>query len=461
MNMLRLSKKIYLIGAGIIVLLVVGFFSFRKPQIEFEKTREVEINSGADYSKFIKKVNEGKEEDIRIDNSKVDITKLGEYPVVYQLGDYKKTKTIKVVDTRAPEFDVVSKTVEISDEIDPYQLVKNIEDDTKTTVLFKKDYHFKKAGEYEVKVTVKDEAKNEKTKNVKIKVFEDKEPPVITGKDRQFVVGTKIDLKTLVSVEDQNDSNPSLTVRYDHFDNKTIGEYKIDYIAQDKYKNKSKKTLTITMIDKPKLEDKIVYLTFDDGPSKNTPEVLKILKQYGCSATFFITGRNANYRRYIKEAYNQGHTIGLHTYSHNYSRIYASTDAYFNDLEKVGNLAKDYIGFKPQYIRFPGGSSNTVSKQYSKGIMKKLSQMVQNKGYTYYDWNAENGDGFEKMTQKEMIKRGTASQAKKIMMLMHDANGKEDTVKTLPQIIEYYQNRGYVFKAIDETAIVPHHPIHN
>src|SRR5699024_3282268 len=143
----------------------------------------------------------------------------------------------------------------------------------------------------------------------------------------------------------------------------------------------------------PQDDEKVVYLTFDDGPSENTQSILDILDQYGAKATFFITGGHEDCRPLIKKAYEAGHTIGLHTYSHDYKQVYSSVDAYFEDLEKVGEVAKEQIGYVPCFIRFPGGASNTVSAEYTPGIMTELTRKVQEKGYQYYDWNVSSGDG--------------------------------------------------------------------
>ena len=129
----------------------------------------------------------------------------------------------------------------------------------------------------------------------------------------------------------------------------------------------------------PSEEEKVVYLTFDDGPSENTQKVLDILEQYDAKATFFITGSREECRPLIKKAYEAGHTIGLHTYSHDYADVYSSVDAYFEDLEKVGKVAEEQIGYVPCFIRFPGGSSNAVSKKYTQGIMTELTSLVQEK----------------------------------------------------------------------------------
>ena len=206
--------------------------------------------------------------------------------------------------------------------------------------------------------------------------------------------------------------------------------------------------------------EKVVYLTFDDGPSKNTQKVLDILDEYNAKATFFITGQQPEYLSMIKTAYDAGHTIGLHSYIHDYEKVYASVDAYFEDLEKIGEIAKEQIGFVPCYIRFPGGVSNTVSRKYTKGIMSKLTEMVQEKGYQYYDWNVSSGDG-SKATKEEIIKQSETDEYNHIMILFHDAATKDTTVEALPEILKYYQDHGYEFRAIDRDSLIFHHQTNN
>lgn len=210
----------------------------------------------------------------------------------------------------------------------------------------------------------------------------------------------------------------------------------------------------------PKDGEKVVYLTFDDGPSENTKKVLDILEQYNAKATFFITGANEECRPYIREAYNAGHTIGLHTYTHNYSEVYASEKAYFEDLERVGKVAQEQIGYVPRFIRFPGGSSNMVSAKYNKGIMTKLVGEVQKRGYQYYDWNLDSGDGaghgVEAIRSDSMTDR-----MNHVMILFHDMQTKDATVEALPAVLKYYQDLGYKFKAIDTAGYVCHHSVKN
>ena len=197
-----------------------------------------------------------------------------------------------------------------------------------------------------------------------------------------------------------------------------------------------------------------------DGPSANTEEILKILDKYNVKATFFITGEDESHRYLIKKAYDAGHTIGLHTYSHKYSEVYASVDAYFEDLNKIGKIAEEQLGFVPCFIRFPGGASNKVSAQYCKGIMSRLVELVQEKGYQYYDWNLDSGDGAGKGTD-ELIRNSRTDKLNHIMLLCHDAGAKHETVEALPSIIEYYQQKGYEFRAIDRESYVVHHKVNN
>lgn len=207
---------------------------------------------------------------------------------------------------------------------------------------------------------------------------------------------------------------------------------------------------------------KVVYLTIDDGPSENTQAVLDILDKYECKATFFVVGHNPDYFPMIKEAYDRGHTIGLHTFTHDYATVYSSQQAYFDDLDAIGNVVKEQIGYVPCFIRFPGGSSNSVSADYSAGIMTALVDEVQARGYQYYDWNVSSGDGSDH-TADDLLYYATedAPEYENIVLLMHDSATKQSSVEALPSIIEYYQARGYTFEAIDRSTIVPHHGTNN
>ena len=205
---------------------------------------------------------------------------------------------------------------------------------------------------------------------------------------------------------------------------------------------------------------KTIYLTFDDGPSENTEKVLDILDQYGCKATFFVTGQNPEYFPMIKEAYERGHTIGLHSMSHDYDYVYSSTDAFWEDYEEIGQVVKDQIGYVPCFIRFPGGASNTIS-DFNPGIMTTLAAEVQDRGYQYYDWWLSCGDGAVLTTEETIMYGCEETDMENAIYLLHDGAGKETTVEALPSIIEYYQAQGYTFEALDRSTVVAHHEIAN
>ena len=215
---------------------------------------------------------------------------------------------------------------------------------------------------------------------------------------------------------------------------------------------------------------KVVYLTIDDGPSELTLKYLDLFDQYNVKATFFVTGHDPDYSYVIKEAYNRGHTIGLHTMTHNYDEVYASEAAYYADLEAIGKLVEGQIGFVPCFIRFPGGSSNTISESYSPGLMPKLVRGVQERGYQYYDWSLDTGDGAgwstEEILESCTVPNGAGAggdptKDSNIILLCHDAPDKQDTYAALPTIIESYQKRGYTFEAIDRDTWVCHHDIYS
>lgn len=205
----------------------------------------------------------------------------------------------------------------------------------------------------------------------------------------------------------------------------------------------------------------VVYLTIDDGPSELTQQVLDILDRYNCKATFFVVGSDPSQYHMIKEAYDRGHTIGLHTFSHDYAQIYSSVDAYYADLDQIGQVVKDQIGYVPCFIRFPGGSSNGISANYCPGIMTVLANDVQTRGYQYYDWNMSVGDGAVH-TADEIVHFATVgTEADNVVLLCHDSSTKQSTVDALPRFIEYWQSYGYSFEAIDRTTFVPHHGVGN
>lgn len=206
---------------------------------------------------------------------------------------------------------------------------------------------------------------------------------------------------------------------------------------------------------------KTIYLTFDDGPSPNTPRILDILDRYGVKATFFVI--NTKYNGYMSDIVNRGHAIALHSYTHNYSRIYSSDEAYYNDLNAISDVVFNQTGVRTNIIRFPGGSSNTVSRKYCSGIMSRITKGVQDAGYQYYDWNCSSQDATGNNVPVETIVASCRKvpSSNTVIVLMHDTGAKGTTVEALPQVIEYYRSCGYAFAAISSSTPPVHHKVNN
>lgn len=209
--------------------------------------------------------------------------------------------------------------------------------------------------------------------------------------------------------------------------------------------------------EEPQEDIKHAYLTFDDGPSENTGAILDILKQYNIKATFFVIGKTDQtsldlYKRIVAE----GHSLGIHSYSHKYTQIYESMESFQNDVLSLQAHLKEVTGQEVRLYRFPGGSSNTVSKVPIDDCIRFLSE----NGFTYYDWNATNGDATgRQITTEEMVSSviNELERYQNITVLMHDGPGKQQTVEALPSIIEQLQGQGVQILSItDETKPVQH-----
>jgi peptidoglycan/xylan/chitin deacetylase (PgdA/CDA1 family) len=208
----------------------------------------------------------------------------------------------------------------------------------------------------------------------------------------------------------------------------------------------------------------VAYLTFDDGPSPVTRQVLDILKQHQVKATFFVVGKNIpGNEALLKRAAAEGHVIGGHTYSHDYRIIYKDIPSFFRDLEKGNKLIEQVIGTKPAVFRFPGGSTNTVSKKYQdpliygkhETVMEAIKAEAKKRGYTFIDWNVDNGDARSSYYTAESAVANVKQQAKnqrEIVILMHDSAPKEATAKSLPAIIQHLKAEGYRFDVITKTT---------
>lgn len=191
-----------------------------------------------------------------------------------------------------------------------------------------------------------------------------------------------------------------------------------------------------------------VYLTFDDGPSSNTGEILDILAAHDVKATFFVVGKTEEkYQPLYKRIVEEGHTLAMHSYSHKYNEIYRSRESYVEDLTKLQEFLYETTGVWCRYCRFPGGSSNTVSRV----DMHELIDYLEEQDMSYFDWNISSGDASTAYISAEaVVRNSTANLAAfdEAMILLHDAADRDSTVQALPELIEKIQ-------AMEDTKIVP------
>ena len=178
-----------------------------------------------------------------------------------------------------------------------------------------------------------------------------------------------------------------------------------------------------------------VYLTFDDGPSSNTDKILDILNEYGVKATFFVCG-NERYAEEYQRIVEEGHTLGMHSYSHKFREIYQSPEAFKKDMDMLHDYLYEVTGVDSKIVRFPGGSSNTICET---DVMQELIDNLSQQGMTYFDWNVSSGDAASSYVSAERIARNVLNNVEKynsVVVLMHDAASKDTTVEALPIIIE-------------------------
>ena len=207
-------------------------------------------------------------------------------------------------------------------------------------------------------------------------------------------------------------------------------------------------------------EEKIIYLTFDDGPGPYTARLLDTLQEEGVQATFFVTGKAAAYPELLRRMADEGHTIALHSYCHDYNTIYASEDAFFRDIEDLESLIFEETGLHPKLLRFPGGSSNTVSC-FNPGIMTRLCASVTERGYCYVDWHVDSRDSVGCRTTEGVLRnmQDGAEQWGDCIILQHDIYSY--SVDAVQSFIRWGKERGYGFAALTTDAPHGRHNVYN
>lgn len=229
------------------------------------------------------------------------------------------------------------------------------------------------------------------------------------------------------------------------------GSYTITYTATDSYGNRASvvRKVDVEGFPWPKISfpgEKTIYLTFEDGPGLYTKQILEVLDRHDVKATFFVCD-TGNYD-IMRSIVNRGHSIGIHGANHEYSRIYASEESFFDELFRMQDLIKEHTGVSTTLLRFPGGSGNQVSR-FNEGIMTTLTKAVQHAGFQYFDWNVDSQDGGDSKRPEvilENVKQGV-QRHRVSMILMHDTH--DYTVEAVEQILLWGIENGYSFRALN------------
>lgn len=469
------KKVLIIISIALILLLfitiaIVYIFS---PSIELKGDKRIKLTINSEYidqKATAKYLNDNVTKSIKT-KGKVNLEKTGIYEITYSIKKGLFTKKVKrfveVVDNGPTITLEGDKELSICpnakyEEIG-YKAIDSNENDLTDKVVISN-------GQDIVTYTVKD--KNNILFSITRKLIrEDKEKPEIklNGSDHVYVTLGNIYTDSGAIATDKCDGD--LTDKIEKtgtVDTNKLGDYEIIYMVKDQAGNETTAKRIVTVqkeivrrsaslgCGKPG----VIYLTFDDGPNNGTTTtILNVLKKYNVKATFFVTNTNGGSDSQIKREFDEGHLVALHTNSHEYSDVYRSDDAYFNDLNKISKRVEKVTGKKSMFIRFPGGSSNTISRRYSSGIMSRLVNSVESKGYSYYDWNVDSRDAENKPCNevKNNVINGL-SKSRGNVILMHDIKGP--TACAIEDIVKYGLNNGYTFDVLD-SSIICHHKVAN
>lgn len=405
--------------------------------------------------------------DIRVEGQ-VDSVHVGSYELRYVVNflfrEYATTRHINVIDTTAPEIELRTNEGYRPSWLDGYveegYIARDICDGDLTDKVQREVF------EDRIVYTVADAAGN--TASV-----ERRPDYAVTAPEITLIGGEKLEFNACMYFKDPGfvalDSLGNDLSSYVHTEGEVTpykpGTYEINYSISNALGETVSATRTVTIYsvgnpDTVQPDRNTIYLTFDDGPGPYTEWLLDILKAYNVKATFFVTCNNSDYRDMIGRAYREGHSIGVHSATHNYYDIYASEEAFFDDFNRAENMIYEQTGAYTSLLRFPGGSSNTVSN-FNAGIMSRLSQAVADLGYQYYDWNVSSGDAGETTDTEKIVENiidGCTGRRSSIV-LQHDI--KDYSVAAVEKVIIWGLNNGYTFSALNLTSPNAHHTVFN
>lgn len=402
---------------------------------------------------------------VSIDNS-VQQDKLGKYQVCYTaqlewLTDSAQ-RTVRVVDSESPVITLVSSEEPLLAgtpyEEEGFTATDNYDGDITDRVVRNESYGL-------VTYTVLDSSGNPAYVEREIPYYDPLPPEIWLNEGEYLVIPTGTifedpgftaadnvdgDMTELVEVEGE-------VVWYEP------GLYELTYSVTDGFENSTTVTrqVEVQALPRPQIQTpqgKVIYLTFDDGPGPYTRDLLEVLDRYGVKATFFVV--DSGYDSVIREIVQQGHSIGMHSVTHDYYQIYESPEAFFTDLLSMQQIIYDNTGVMTTLMRFPGGSSNTISR-FNRGIMTTLSEAVQDAGFQFFDWNVDSCDAGGAKTADEVVENVIAGvQGRRVsIVLQHDIH--EYSVEAVEQIILWGLNHGYTFLPLEQDSPNGHHGVVN
>jgi peptidoglycan/xylan/chitin deacetylase (PgdA/CDA1 family) len=400
----------------------------------------------------------------------VDSSKLGTYHIHYKakkgIFSVQKSREVKIVDTKAPIIELnkidgyYPKTGETYQE-EGFTATDNYDGDITSKIKRTEDKNV-------ITYTVSDSSGN-KTSVQRTIEYNDGIAPTITlngDSDITIKAGTRFEDPGCTAKDSHgNDISDNVSVS-DNISTYRAGTYTITYSVTDKFGNETSidRTVTVEAVKQTATTssgNKVVYLTFDDGPGAHTQQLLDILDKYNVKVTFFVTNVNSGYENMIAKEAAAGHTVAIHSASHDYKKIYSSVDAYFADLNEMSDIIYAQTGQRPKLIRFPGGSSNTVSLKYCSGIMTTLTKAVTDQGYKYFDWNVSSGDAGGTTSTEEVyqnVVNGMKSHNVSVV-LQHDIKGF--SVNAVERIIQWGLANGYTFLPLTTSTEDVHHGVNN
>lgn len=466
---------------GVVVLLVVLLaaalpFILAKPELTLSGEQEMQLPYQQEYTEpGIQATLRGKDisDRIKVEGS-VDPSVLGDYEltysVEYQGKTYSEKRMVHVADLEAPVVTLNGEETVSVGSIEEFRdagaaAMDNYDGDLSSAIQTKlvqqDDYT------YEQTYSVLDSSGNEGTAVRQI-VIVDVTAPVITlnGDASMTIKQGESFTDPGATAEDDRDGDLSASIQTEGYvDPQRVDTYTITYTVKDAAGNEGKTVRRVTVASTQGNSESRIYLTFDDGPSADvTPRILDILKENNIKATFFICNYSDKNKHLVQRMVDEGHTIGIHGYSHEYSEIYTSTDAFMENIYKLRDKVKEDTGYEAFIIRFPGGSSNTISRKYCSGIMTKLVQMVTDQGLLYLDWNVDSNDATGNNKPKDYLVESATSglkQNRTNVVLMHDISTKKTTADALQEIIDYGKQNGYTFYACSPDMTVVHHGVNN